>query len=138
MGENSENPEEETSTFDLEDIKRMEEAVILAAIDEDFSDISKEEAGDIIGKLTLGRLRVEIEQEIKRIDDEKATIRESGVVDRDRLEKKSRVEKIQPTSHIIVEYFTLSSIFIESFSIELLSQELIQEEYRGTKKTKRY
>ena len=138
MAQQSENSDKD-SNLDLEDLKVMEEAVILSYIDgstDEIEEIDEQEVGGILAKIALARMRIEIERDLQNAEDDIFSDRDTNSVDEDVLRKLAESKKIQSSSHMIMNYFVLASALIESMIIDLFKKELIEDEYSETAKTK--
>lgn len=132
MGQDPENNEKETKPLDLDDLRLMEAAVIKSILHDELED---EKAGEVVAKLALVRLSIEIENQLVNVEEEITEGHKSDDFNEHFIESELVVKKVQTTAHMIIEYFTLSSIFIETLSIRLLKEELIVDKYSETRKT---
>lgn len=112
MTRDSENGDQEP-VFDLDNLRMMEEAMIRSYIDDEAPDFHDES---------------EIEHEVFSEED-------MTDIDDRFLKNQAEIKKVQSAAHLVMNYFVLASTLIEPMSINLLKNELIVEEYSGTKKT---
>lgn len=132
-----ESEKDDIDPLDIEDLQLIEESLILAYKDEDKNNndwYNDEYIGEILAKIVIGRMRLEIEKELENAEGEVISKVDEDCTRKD-LQTIIETKKIRSTSLQIMNYFVLVSTFIETLSIDLLKKELIADEHSDTKKT---
>jgi len=134
MSQNTE--EDDIEHFDIEDLKILQKTLIQTYYDdtEELEEYDDSLTGEILAKITIGRMRLEITKEIRNIEQRTISDSDEESID-ENLKMNMKINKIQSTSHQIINYFVLTSTLIESLSIDLLKKELIADEHSNAKKT---